>query len=62
MDPKDIKPEYLEIIKDSWYWSLQRHADLTAYNDEYESERLQQTADEIEKLCAKYPWLQSLLE
>ena len=32
-----------------------RHADVTNYNDEYESEKLQQTTDEINELCEKFP-------
>ena len=34
LDPKDIKPEHLEIIKE--LYSLQRHADCIDYSEEYD--------------------------
>ena len=42
MDPKDIKPEHLEIIEELYnalYYSLQRHADCIDYSEEYDVKR-----------------------
>ena len=37
-----------------------RHADITNFNDEYDKEKLQATTDEINELCADFPWLREL--
>ena len=43
LDPKDIKPEHLEIIKELYnalYYSLQRHADCIDYSEEYDVKKI----------------------
>ena len=52
--------EIIGRIYRTLFRAYNRHADVTNYDDEYESGKLKQSTNEINELYKKWPWFRRL--